>query len=109
MMRVHKILADAGVASRRGAERLMAAGRVSVNGRVVAEPGAQADPSRDVITVDGRPLPAPSCHIYVMLNKPPGVVTTARDPQGRPTALSLVQRPERLFTVGRLDRDTEGL
>jgi 23S rRNA pseudouridine2605 synthase len=109
MMRVHKILADAGVASRRGAERLMAAGRVAVNGRVVAEPGTQADPTHDVITVDGRPLPSPSCHVYLMLNKPPGVVATAHDPQGRPTVFALVQRPERLFTVGRLDRDTEGL
>src|SRR5437763_8567376 len=108
-MRVHKILADAGVASRRSAERLMAAGRVAVNGHVVAEPGAQADPTRDVITVDGRPLPAPSRHVYLMLNKPPGVVATAHDPQGRPTVFALVQRPERLFSVGRLDRDTEGL
>lgn len=108
-MRVHKILADAGVASRRGAERLMSEGRVAVNGSTVTAPGAQADPARDAITVDGRPLGGPSRHIYVALNKPPGVVTTARDPQGRPTASALVARPERLFTVGRLDRDTEGL
>jgi 23S rRNA pseudouridine2605 synthase len=109
MMRVHKILADTGVASRRGAERLMAAGRVAVNGRVVTEPGTQADPTHDVITVDGRPLPSPSRHVYLMLNKPPGVVATAHDPQGRPAVFTLVQRPERLFSVGRLDRDTEGL
>src|SRR2546423_14502408 len=109
MMRVHKILADAGVASRRSAERLMAAGRVAVNGHVVAEPGAQADPTRDVITVDGRPLPAPSRHVYLMLNKPPGAGATAHDPQGRPTVFALVQRPERLLSVGRLDRDTPAL
>src|SRR5579871_1996843 len=108
-MRLHKILADAGVASRRGAEQLMADGRVAVNGRVVTEPGAQADPARDIITIDGHPLSGPSCHVYVMLHKPAGVLTTARDPHGRPTAFSLVDRPERLFSVGRLDRDTEGL
>lgn len=108
-MRLNKILAGAGVSSRRGAEEMLAVGRVAVNGRTVTEPGAQADPAHDVITVDGRPLPAPPRYLYIMLNKPPGVVTTARDPQGRPTALALVQRPERLFHVGRLDRDTEGL
>ena len=109
-MRLNKILADAGVASRRGAEALLAAGRVAVNGAVVIEPGAQADPARDTITVDGRPLPAASTRpAYIMLNKPTGTVTTASDPQGRPTALALVDRPERLFYVGRLDRDTEGL
>ena len=109
-MRLNKILADAGVASRRGAETLLAAGRVAVNGRVVTEPGAQADPAHDTIAVDGRPLPAaPERHIYIMLNKPPGTVTTASDPEGRPTALALVDRPERLFYVGRLDRDTAGL
>ncbi len=109
-MRLNKILADAGVASRRGAEALLAAGRVAVNGAVVTEPGAQADPARDTITLDGRPLPAASTRpAYIMLNKPTGTVTTASDPQGRPTALALVDRPERLFYVGRLDRDTEGL
>lgn len=108
-MRLNKILADAGVASRRGAEELLAAGRVAVNGQVVTAPGAAADPARDTISVDGRPLPRPARHVYIMLNKPAGVVTTAHDPQGRPTVLELVDRPERLFSVGRLDRDTEGL
>jgi 23S rRNA pseudouridine2605 synthase len=108
-MRLHKLLADAGIASRRGAERLVATGHVAVNSRVVTDRGTQVDPAHDMITVDGRPLPAPSAHIYIMLNKPAGVVTTSRDPQGRPTALALVHRPERMFSVGRLDRDTEGL
>jgi 23S rRNA pseudouridine2605 synthase len=108
-MRLNKILANAGVASRRGAEELLAAGRVAVNGRIVTAPGAAADPACDTISVDGRPLPRPARHVYIMLNKPAGVVTTARDPQGRPTVLELVDRPERLFSVGRLDRDTEGL
>lgn len=110
-MRLNKILADAGLASRRGAEVILAAGRVAVDGTVVTDPGAQADPAREEITVDGRPLAVAvsTRHVYVMLNKPVGVVTTARDPQGRPTALALVDRPERLFSVGRLDRDTEGL
>jgi len=109
-MRLNKILADAGVTSRRGAEALLAAGRVAVNGSVVTAPGAPADPARDTITVDGRPLPAAATRsAYILLNKPTGTVTTASDPQGRPTALALVDRPERLFYVGRLDRDTEGL
>ena len=108
-MRLHKILAQAGVASRRAAERLIAEGRVRVNGEVVTAPGTGADPDRDTITVDGRALPRVERPVYILLNKPAGVVTTARDPQGRPTVLALVGRPERLFTVGRLDRDTEGL
>ncbi len=108
-MRLQKLLAEAGIASRRAAERLMAEGRVSVNGHPATEPGTQADPERDVVAVDGRPVSLPGRHVYIALNKPPGVITTARDPQGRPTALDLVDRPERLFTVGRLDRDTEGL
>ena len=109
-IRLNKILADAGVASRRGAERLLAEGRVAVNGQVMTEPGAQADPAHDTVTVNGRTIGrTPSGYLYIMLNKPPGVMTTASDPQGRPTVLDLVDRPERLFTVGRLDRDTEGL
>ena len=108
-MRLHKILAQAGVASRRAAERMMAEGRVRVNGQVATAPGTLADPAQDTITVDGRPLPRVERPVYIALNKPPGVVTTAHDPQGRPTVLDLVNRPERLFPVGRLDRDTEGL
>lgn len=108
-MRLNKLLADAGVSSRRGAERLLGAGRVAVNGQVVREPGSSADPATDTITVDGARVHAPQSHVYIMLHKPAGIVTTAHDPQGRPTWLGLLDRPERLFSVGRLDRDTRGL
>lgn len=111
-VRLNKLLADIGAASRRGAERLLAEGRVTVNGAVITAPGAHADPAEDVVTLDGKPLTferGGARKVYVMLNKPPGVVTTAHDPQGRPTVLDVVDYPERLFTVGRLDRDTEGL
>src|SRR4029077_18379299 len=94
--RLQKILARAGVASRRAAEEIIAAGRVTVNGQVVTELGTRADPSTDKIAVDGRPIASPSPKkgeesVYVMLNKPLGVVSTAKDPQGSPTVLDLVR------------------
>jgi 23S rRNA pseudouridine2605 synthase len=109
-MRISKILAQAGLASRRGAEALLTAGRVTVNGRVRGEPGAQADPDRDVIALDGRPLPRAEAHAYVVVHKPRGYLSSRRDPAGRPVVLDLVPRArERLFPVGRLDFDAEGL
>jgi 23S rRNA pseudouridine2605 synthase len=109
MERLQKAIAKAGVASRREAERLIAAGRVRVNGQVVTILGTKVDPERDRIEVDGRPIRT-EAHVYVMLNKPAGYVTTAKDPQGRPTVLDLVASvPQRVFPVGRLDRDTRGL
>jgi pseudouridine synthase len=140
--RLQKILARAGLASRRAAEELITAGRVTVNGKVVTELGTRADPSTDKIEVDGRPVASPSPHksdefVYIMLNKPLGVVSTAKDPQGRPTVIDLVTKDEgrrtkdddgpsakvtqhptpitqhlaakRLFPVGRLDADSTGL
>jgi 23S rRNA pseudouridine2605 synthase len=106
--RLQKILAEAGVASRRAAEGLLRAGRVTVNGRV-ATLGESAAPERDVVAVDGvRVGREPS--VYWMLHKPRGVITTVRDPEGRPTVRGLVpDREHRLYPVGRLDRDTEGL
>ena len=81
-----------------------------MNGEVRLEPGAQADPERDRITVDGRPLPAPSPHSYVLLHKPRGYVSTRRDPEGRPVVLDLLPPDTgRLYPVGRLDFDAEGL
>ncbi len=108
--RLHKVLAHAGVASRRAAERMIRDGRVRVNGTLVAELGAQVDPARDRIEVDGRPLARGEVtHQYVALNKPLGVVSTAHDPEGRPTVVELVHSTHRLYPVGRLDIDSEGL
>lgn len=106
--RLQKVLARAGYGSRRACELLIEAGRVRVNGDV-ATLGRRVDPDADVITVDGN-LTATSQHsVYYLLNKPDGVVTTATDPQGRPTVLDLVNAPVRIFPVGRLDMNTEGL
>jgi 23S rRNA pseudouridine2605 synthase len=107
--RLQKVLASAGIASRRDCEEFISAGRVSVNGKVVLVPGTRVDPEQDEIVVDGRPIGQISPRTYVMLNKPAGVVSTADDPQGRPTVVELVDLPQRLFSVGRLDYDSEGL
>ena len=107
--RLQKVLARAGFASRRGAEGLMEQGRVTVNGAVVREPGTKADPDRDDIRVDGVRVKAPKKPVYILLNKPRGVVTTRRDPSGRPTVMDLVPGVSGLFPVGRLDLTTEGL
>lgn len=109
-IRLQKVLAQAGVASRRRSEELMASGRVEVNGEIVTRLGIRVDPLRDVIRVDGRRVPPPTEHAYLMLNKPRGVVSTMSDEQGRPDLQQFVDgRPERLFHVGRLDTDTSGL
>lgn len=108
--RLSKILAEAGLASRRGSERLIAEGRVAVNGQTVTAQGTTADPARDRITVDGRPLGAPEPKRYVLLNKPRGFLTSRIDPRGRPVVLDFVREERvRLFPVGRLDFDAEGL
>jgi pseudouridine synthase len=108
--RLSKILAEAGLASRRGSERLIADGRVAVNGKTVTAQGTTADPARDRITVDGRPLGAPEPKRYVLLNKPRGFLTSRIDPRGRPVVLDFVREERvRLFPVGRLDFDAEGL
>jgi 23S rRNA pseudouridine2605 synthase len=107
--RLQKILARGGVASRRASELLMLDGRVSVNGKIVVELGSRADPAVDTIAVDGKPLLRATKHSYIMLNKPPDYVTTRHDPEGRPTVYDLVPDLPGLFTVGRLDRETEGL
>jgi pseudouridine synthase len=111
MERLNKILARAGVASRRGADRLIEAGRVTVNGTIVAELGARVDLRNDAIKVDGKRLPAaPERHTYLMLHKPRGYLTTMSDPEGRPTIKEFLKRSRgRLFPVGRLDFNTEGL
>ena len=109
-IRLQKVLAQAGIASRRRSEQLMAEGHVEVNGEIVTQMGARVDPAVDVIRVDGRRLPPRTDHAYLLLNKPRGVVTSMSDERGRPDLTSLLgDRPERLFHVGRLDTDTSGL
>jgi 23S rRNA pseudouridine2605 synthase len=107
-MRLAKYLATAGVASRRASEELVRAGRVSVEGTVVTDPARDVGPD-DVVAVDGEQLQPQAERVVYMLNKPAGVVSTARDPQRRPTVVSLVPSEARLFPVGRLDADTTGL
>jgi 23S rRNA pseudouridine2605 synthase len=107
--RLHKFLSRAGVASRRRCEQMIAAGRVRVNGETVSLPGSKVDPEHDRIEVDGQPVTLPKRHAYWLLNKPVGYVSTVHDPQGRPTVVDLVQKDRRLYPVGRLDLDSEGL
>jgi len=107
--RLQKLIAAAGLSSRRGAEALIVQGRVSVNGRVVTELGTKADPERDSIKVDGRPVRQPQSMLYILLNKPRGVICTLSDPQGRPRVTDLVKVRGRVYPVGRLDYNTEGL
>jgi 23S rRNA pseudouridine2605 synthase len=107
-MRVHRALARAGVASRRGAEAMIAAGRVTVNGHAAAV-GEVIDPARDVVAVDGTPVAIEPERIWIVLNKPAGVVTTRRDPAGRKTVFELVPAHPGLTYVGRLDYLTEGV
>ncbi len=106
--RLQKVLARAGYGSRRGCEVLIAAGRVTVNGER-ADLGRRVSVGRDRVAVDGAPVAVLPGLVHYLLNKPAGVVTTADDPEGRPTVVSLVPRQPRVFPVGRLDVDTEGL
>jgi 23S rRNA pseudouridine2605 synthase len=106
--RLQKVLAQAGVGSRRACEELIAAGRVRVNGEVAAL-GARVDRDHDLVEVDGAAIGVREGLAHYLLNKPAGVVTTASDPQGRPTVVDLVPAEPRVFPVGRLDADTEGL
>ena len=109
-VRLQKVLATAGIGSRRACEDIIAAGRVSVDGIVVRELGVRVDPTTAVVHVDGMRLQLDTSMVTLVLNKPAGVVSTMHDPQGRPSLLQFVgDRPERLFHVGRLDAETEGL
>lgn len=107
--RIQKIIAASGVTSRRKAEELIVAGRVTCNG-VITRLGDCADPERDAILLDGKPLPSGGDHVYILLNKPQGYVTTLSDEKGRPNAAQLVADcGKRVYPVGRLDMDSEGL
>ncbi len=108
MMRVQKFLSMAGVCSRRKGEELISAGRVSVNGKTVDQPGMQIDPEKDRVAVDGRPVRTRQKRVYIMLNKPAGYITS-RSQRGRKIVFDLVEVDERLNPVGRLDKDSTGL
>ena len=109
-MRIAKFMAQAGVASRRKSEELIAAGKVRLNGALVTEPGTQIDPQRDEVSVSGRRVSAPEEKVYIMLNKPVGCVSTCTDDRGRTTVLDYISGVDaRIYPVGRLDFTTEGL
>ena len=110
--RLSRFLAHAGIVSRRHAEELIASGRVQVNGITVTTQGTRIHPDTDIVLVDGKPVQASSKHVYLLLHKPIGYVSTAYDPQGRPTVLDLLPaelRALRVYPAGRLDIDTSGL
>ncbi|GIO97569.1 rRNA pseudouridine synthase [Virgibacillus sp. LDC1] len=109
MERLQKIMAQAGVASRRKCEELILEGKVQVNGETVTELGTKADPAQDIITVSGKPIKNEK-KVYIMLNKPKGVITSASDPEGRKIVSDYLKGiKERVYPIGRLDYDTEGL
>ena len=109
-MRLEKYLSESGIASRRDAKKYISTGRVTVNGERVLIPGTHITPLRDEVIFDGEPVCSKPKRIYLMLNKPVGYVTTVRDERGRPTVMALVgDISERIYPVGRLDLDTEGL
>src|SRR5579862_7433611 len=106
--RLQKIIAAAGIASRRRAEELITSGLVAVNGHTVTELGSKADPERDHIRVQGKLLRGPQRHVYLLMNKPKGYVTTVRDPENRPTVMELLRGVSaRVYPVGRLDYASE--
>ena len=108
--RLQKIISQAGLASRRAAEKIILDGRVQVDGQVIQELGRKFDPLQHKIILDGRPLQAPEHHVYFLLNKPKGYLSTAKDDRGRRTVLDLIPESEaRIYPVGRLDNNTEGL
>lgn len=106
--RLQRVLAQRGVASRRASEQLISAGRVTVNGKVVTELGTRVHPTKDQIAVDGKPI-ARQKPRYLVLNKPPGFITTMSDERSRWTVMDLITVNERVYPVGRLDRETQGL
>ena len=109
-MRLQKYMAHCGVAPRRKCEDIIRQGRVKVNGEIIHEPGVKVNPRKDSVTVDGKAINLADKHLYILLNKPRGYISTVKDTHGRPTVLSLVGRqPVRVYPVGRLDMDSEGL
>jgi len=110
MMRINKYLSQCGVASRRTADEMIFQGRVAVNGHVIAKPGVVIDEENDQVAVDGKPVGLVVTYTYVLLNKPAGVISSVTDPQGRKTVTQMLKSVDaRVYPVGRLDLDTEGL
>lgn len=109
MIRLQKFLAEAGVASRRASEKLIANGHVKVNGRLVKEMGVQVDPSKDVVHYNNKVIKIQQRLVYYMLNKPKGYITSANDEKNRKIVFDLINEEERLFSVGRLDQGTSGM
>ena len=108
-MRLNKFLAHSGVCSRRDADMLIQSGRVAINGMPVKKLGVLVDESKDEVTLDGKKVSLQQDLIYILLNKPQGYLSTVRDSFGRPTVLDLLRREKKVFPVGRLDKDTEGV
>lgn len=108
-VRLQKFMAACGIASRRKSEVLIASGKVSINGEVVSQPYILVDPLKDEVKVNGEAINVKREYVYIIMNKPSGVLTTSIDPFGRKTVLSLIESPDRVYPVGRLDLDTEGL
>ena len=104
-VRLNKLLASRGIASRRACDALIQAGSVRVNGTVIREPGTQVEPERDRVLVHGKPIPGPGLLRYFMLHKPVGILTTLSDPEGRRTVRDLLPKGARLFPIGRLDAE----
>ena len=109
MIRLNKFLASCGVASRRKSDELIASGKIMVNGKIVTEAGVTINEKKDKVIFDGKELSLPSSFVYIKLNKPKGYICSASDERGRKTIYDLIKTDERLFSVGRLDYDTEGL
>ncbi|MFV9510727.1 pseudouridine synthase [Tepidibacillus sp. LV47] len=109
MQRLQKVIAEAGISSRRKAEQLIINGQVMVNGKIVTTLGVKVDPDRDQIIVNGKKIKSHPKKVVVLLNKPKKVITSMKDPQGRKTVVDLIHISERIYPVGRLDYDTEGL
>jgi pseudouridine synthase len=109
LVRLNKYLAMCGVASRRKADELIQQGRVAVNGQVITQLGVKINPQKDRVTVDGKPVKPEEKFVYIVLNKPKDCITTVKDEKGRRTVLDLVKVKQRIFPVGRLDRNTTGV
>jgi len=109
LIRLNKYLAMCGIASRRKADELIQQGRVAVNGEVITQLGIKIDPRKDKVTVDGKPVKPEEKFVYIVLNKPKDCITTVKDEKGRRTVLDLVKVKQRIFPVGRLDRNTTGV